>query len=309
MRIGFVFPGQGSQSLGMSSELASDFAVVRKTYEVASQALGYDLWQLVQVDADQRLGQTQYTQPALLAASYAVWQVWRQKSQHIPAILAGHSLGEYTALVCAEAISFTDAIKLVAERGRLMQEAVPEGVGAMAAIVGLSDEQVEALCFAAQQQQLVSPANYNAYGQVVVAGHKSAVEQVVELAKQQGAKLAKLIPVSVPSHCALMQEAAQRLAVSLGKVAIHTPKIPVLNNVAVVCNTHPDDIRQALVQQLAKPVQWVKTIEYFAQDKIALLIECGPGKVLTGLNKRIIADIPTLAVNNSSSLQEALATL
>ncbi len=308
MKLGFVFPGQGSQSLAMSSELADQFATVKAIYAQASKVLGYDLWELVATDAE-RLGQTEYTQPALLAASYAGWQVWRSQTDNMPKMLAGHSLGEYTALVCAEAIAFEDAIHLVAKRGLLMQQAVPQGVGAMAAIIGLSDEQVEALCERAAQGQVVTPANYNAHGQIVVAGHTAAVERVVALAKEHRAKLAKVIPVSVPSHCPLMQDAAKHLAEYLNAIEIRSPRIPVFNNVAADCKQHPDDIRADLVAQLAKPVQWVKTMEQWAQEKIEFIIECGPGKVLTGLNKRIVPSIPTMAINNSSSLQEALAAL
>ncbi|MDF2868088.1 MAG: fabD, partial [Gammaproteobacteria bacterium] len=268
-----------------------------------------DMWQLVQEGPEQRLNQTEFTQPALLTASVAVWRVWNQLQGQRPTLLAGHSLGEYTALVCAEAMAFTDAVKLVAERGRLMQLAVPENVGAMAAIIGLENEQVDEVCRLAMHDQVVTPANFNAHGQVVIAGNKEAVERAIGLAKQAGAKLAKLIPVSVPSHCPLMREAAQQLADTLKNITIASPKIPVLNNVDVRINTDSLAIKEALVQQLASPVQWVKTIEYMAAQGVQMIMECGPGKVLSGLNKRITAGLPTLALNNPTLIEEALAAL
>lgn len=303
----FVFPGQGSQTVGMLAELAEYYPIVKDTFLEASAVLGYSLWQLAQTGPEAQLNQTVYTQPALLAAGVAIWRVWCSLDGCKPILMAGHSLGEYTALVCAEAISFKDGIRLVAERGRLMQEAVPEDVGAMAAIIGLDDDTVMTVCQKAAQGAVVMPANYNANGQVVIAGHKDAVERAIETAKQSGAKLAKLIPVSVPSHCSLMQEAATQFTKTLADIAIKPPKIAVVNNVAVKTNQHPDEIRTALLQQLANPVQWVKTIQYFAAEGIQTIIECGPGKVLSGLNKRIVADIPTLAINNPASIEGALA--
>jgi len=306
MNLAFVFPGQGSQAVGMLKELASQFPIVAQTFAQAAEVLNYDLWQLVQEGPEQRLNQTEFTQPALLAASVALWRIWRQQQGPQPTLLAGHSLGEYTALVCAEAMAFTDAVSLVAARGRLMQKAVPEGIGAMAAIIGLEDAQVAELCQTAAQTEIVTPANYNAHGQIVIAGHKEAVERAVEFAKQAGAKLAKLIPVSVPSHCPLMEGAADELSQRLSQIKLVSPQIPVVNNVDVAVVTDPEAIKQALVRQLSKPVQWVKTIEYMAASQVQLLIECGPGKVLAGLNKRIKPDLTTLAINNPGSLEETL---
>lgn len=306
--IGFVFPGQGSQAMGMSDELADKYPLVKATYQEASTVLGYDLWQLVHSGPEQHLNQTEFTQPALLAASVAIWRIWCGLGGKMPVLLAGHSLGEYTALVCSEAITFSEAIKLVAKRGQLMQAAVAADVGAMAAIIGLEDSQVLAVCEQAALNQMVKPANFNAPGQVVVAGHKDAVERVIELAKQQGARLAKLIPVSVPSHCPLMQEAANELADYLASIELKTPKIAVVNNIDAQIKWYPDDIKRALVAQLANPVQWVKTIEYFVKQ-VQVIVECGPGKILAGLNKRITTEVNTLTINNSSLIQEAMAKL
>lgn len=305
-KLAFVFPGQGSQSVGMLVELATQFQLVEKTYAEASQVLDYDLWQLVKNGPEESLNQTEKTQPALLAASVAIWRIWQEKPGPVPAMMAGHSLGEYSALVCADAIDFKDAIKLVANRGRFMQEAVPQGVGAMAAIVGLDDKIVADLCQQAAQGEIVAPANFNAIGQVVVAGQTEAVKRVVELAKNAGAKLAKLLPVSVPSHCELMRPAAKRLAESLEKIDIRSPKIPVIHNVDICSYSAPEKIREALIKQLDYPVRWVETIQLFAKDGIKLAIECGPGKVLAGLNKRITNDLETISINSPESLQQAL---
>lgn len=307
MKLAFVFPGQGSQSLGMLAELADHFPIVGDTFKEASITLGYDLWELAQYGPEQKLNQTEFTQPALLAAGVAVWRVWLSQGGKLPRLLAGHSLGEYTALVCAEAVTFADAVNLVAERGRLMQKAVPENVGAMAAIIGLENQHVDELCLKAAQGQIVTPANFNAHGQVVIGGNKEAVERAIELAKQAGAKLAKLIPVSVPSHCPLMAKAANQLAKTLTKITLAEPKISVINNVDVTINKEPAAIKDALVRQLASPVQWVKTIEYMVTQNVQTIIECGPGKVLCGLNKRIAAELPSLSINNPMQLKEAIA--
>lgn len=305
-KIAFVFPGQGSQTVGMLKELAADFPIVQQTFAEASEELGYDLWQLVQNGPEEKLNLTVSAQPALLAAGVAVWRVWQEQNAVMPVLLAGHSLGEYTALVCAQMFNFKDAVKLVAERGRLMQQAVPEGVGAMAAIVALDDLQIQELCEVAAQDEIVSPANFNAIGQVVIAGHKAAVERAIILAKEKGAKIAKLIPVSVPSHCALMKSAAENLAQYLTNISCHAPKIPVINNVAAAINSDVSAIKNALTQQLYYPVRWVQVVQSMAKQGIEMIIECGPGKVLAGLNKRIEASISTLSVNDPQSLKNAL---
>lgn len=298
---GIVFPGQGSQTVGMLSDIAAEFAEVEQTFTEASQVLGYDLWHLVQHGPSEDLDQTVHTQPALLAASYAIWKIIRSRTQILPALLAGHSLGEYTALLCANALSFHDALRLVAARGQYMQEAVSPGIGAMAAIVGLDEVTVVNICKqAVAADEILSPANYNSLGQIVVAGHLPAVERAVILAEEQGARLAKLIPVSVPSHCQLMQPAAERLATLLASLDLHQPTILVMSNVDVVTYQNVESIREGLVRQLSMPVRWIETIQSFAKAGITDVIECGPGKVLTGLNKRIVN---SLRLSNTSDVE------
>lgn len=303
-----VFPGQGSQSLHMLADVAASFPEIEQTFADASAALGYDLWEVTQVGPAEKLDQTIYTQPALLAASYAIWRLLSKKTGFTPTALAGHSLGEYTALVCANALAFTDAIQLVAARGHFMQEAVASGEGAMAAIVGLDNEAVSLLCEQAKenQQEVIAPANFNSIGQVVIAGHKAPVERAILLAKEQGAKLAMLIPVSVPSHCDLMQPAAKRLAALLADISFKAPSIPVINNVEVVPYTTAESIRDGLVKQLYKPVRWVDTIQAFAASGITQIIECGPGKVLTGLNKRIDKNLTLLTTSSVENLAQVV---
>jgi len=291
----------------MLDALASEFAEVEATYRAASESLGYDLWDVVQNGPAEKLNSTDITQPAMLAAGVAVWRVWQARGGAQPAVLAGHSLGEYTALVCGGSLAFEDAIRLVAERGRLMQEAVPAGTGAMAAVLGLDDDTVRAVCTEAAAGEVVEAVNFNSPGQVVVAGHKAAVERAVELAKAKGAKRALLLPVSVPSHCALMQPAADKLATLLEDVAIQAPRIQVINNVDVAMPTDPAAIRSALVRQLHSPVRWVETIQKMAAEGVDRLIECGPGKVLVGLNKRIERNMGAQAVLDPDSLAAALA--
>lgn len=300
-----VFPGQGSQSLGMLKDIAEAYPQVQQTFALASSTLGYDLWQVVQ-ENKALLNQTSTTQPALLTASFALWQIWQAESLPLPQCLAGHSLGEYTALVCAKALDFKDAVKLVAERGRLMQQAVPEGQGAMAAIVGLTAEQVQAICEMAAASDVLAPANFNADGQIVIAGHKAGVLRAVELAKQQQAKLATVLAVSVPSHCRLMQPAAQQLAQTLEKIHLQRPQIPIFNNVDVKIEVEPSAIKSALIRQLSHPVRWVDTIHGFAEQGVQLIVECGPGKVLAGLHKRITPTIPTLGMGDVAMLQNTL---
>lgn len=306
--LGIVFPGQGAQSVGMLADMASEFKEVQQTFGQASDVLGYDLWKLVQQGPAEELGQTQHTQPALLAASYAIWQILQSHHSVQPALLAGHSLGEYTALVCAKALDFCDGIKLVAARGQYMQEAVAVGVGAMAAIVGLEDEAVAKLCQQAieSSDEVLAPANFNSLGQVVIAGHKAPVERAIALAQTQGAKLAMLIPVSVPSHCQLMQAAAVRLSALLETIPLHHPQIAILNNVDVKPYNSVDEIRDGLVRQLYSPVRWVDTIQTFVKAGITQIIECGPGKVLTGLNKRIDKNLQLFSTADRASLETVL---
>ncbi|MGD8526440.1 MAG: ACP S-malonyltransferase [Thioalkalispiraceae bacterium] len=306
MSLAFVFPGQGSQSLGMLKDLAASFAVVEQTFAEASETLGYDLWQVVQDGPEEKLNSTDVTQPAMLAAGVAVWRSWQEKGGTTPAVMAGHSLGEYTALVCAGAIDFKDAIKLVAERGRLMQEAVPAGEGGMAAILGLDDDAVRQACTDATEGEVLEAVNFNSPGQVVVAGSKAAIDRIVVLAKERGAKRALPLPVSVPSHCALMKPAAEKLAGILAAITVNSPVIPVINNVDVNAASDAEGIRDALVRQLYSPVRWVETVQKMAADGTDRLIECGPGKVLVGLNKRIDKSINAMAVFDPASLDAAL---
>ncbi|NKB46857.1 MAG: ACP S-malonyltransferase [Legionellales bacterium] len=282
-----LFPGQGSQSVGMLTDLVKQMPQLQQIYQQAASVLGYDLWQLTQQGPADQLNQTQITQPAMLTAAMVCWQAWRSHYDVPVSVLAGHSLGEYTALVVAGSLTFIDALKLVAERGRLMQETMPDGMGAMAAVIGLTDQQVETVCQQAQQNQIVAPANFNSPGQVVIAGHTQAVQRAIELAQQQGAKLAKLIPVSVPCHCDLLKPAADAFQQILANTAIVAPNIPVLANVDATEHKHPDDIRQSLYQQLFSPVRWVSIIEQMKQQGISQWVELGPGRVLTGLNRRI----------------------
>lgn len=306
MSLAFVFPGQGSQSLGMLKELADSYPVVTATFSEASEALGYDLWQVVQDGPADKLNSTDVTQPAMLAAGVASWRVWNEKGGAQPSVMAGHSLGEYTALVCAGAIDFKDAIKLVAERGRLMQQAVPAGEGGMAAILGLDDDAVRQACADAAEGDVLEAVNFNSPGQVVVAGSKAAIDRIVVLAKERGAKRALPLPVSVPSHCALMKPAAEKLATVLADISVNTPEIPVINNVDVTASSDSDAIRDALVRQLYSPVRWVETVEKMASDGVDKLVECGPGKVLVGLNKRIDKSMNALALFDPASLDAAL---
>lgn len=308
--IGFAFPGQGSQSIGMLQDIAIEFNEITHTYEEASHVLGYDLWKLVQQGPDELLSQTVHTQPAILAGSYAIWRIIQEKTKIKPAVLAGHSLGEYTALVCAGALSFQDAIRLVAARGHYMQEAVPYGQGALAAIVGLDDEVVQDICSkAALDNDVLAPANYNSPGQVVIGGDTIAVQRAIVLAKEAGARLAKILPVSVPSHCILMKPAAEQLKAMLSTISLKKPDLSVVNNVDVAYYTDVPSIQDGLVRQLFMPVRWVETIKKFIQNDISIIVECGPGKVLTGLNKRIANDTELTYTADLTSLQALLKTL
>ncbi|MBE1275790.1 ACP S-malonyltransferase [Enterovibrio baiacu] len=300
-----VFPGQGSQTVGMLAELAEQFDVVKQTFAEASDVLGYDLWALVQNGPDTDLNQTHRTQPALLTASVAIWRVWQQEGGAQPTVMAGHSLGEYSALVCAGVVDFKEAVKLVELRGQLMQEAVPAGVGAMSAIIGLENDAIAKACEEAAEGQVVSPVNFNSPGQVVIAGNKEAVERANVLCKEAGAKRALPLPVSVPSHCALMKPAADKLAVALESIAFSAPSIPVVNNADVATETDPAAIKSALVRQLYGPVRWTESVEKMAGEGVELLLEMGPGKVLTGLAKRIDRKLNAAAVNDPASLEAA----
>lgn len=309
MKFAFVFPGQGSQSVGMLQGLAKDFPVVAETFNQASVTLGYDLWELSQQGPAERLDSTEITQPAVLAADIAVYRVWQSLTQATPSVLAGHSLGEYAALVASESLDFNDAIALVAKRGEFMQKAVPAGVGAMAAIIGLADDKLEALCLDQANNEIVSPANFNSIGQTVIAGHKGAVERVVNNAKAAGAKLAKLIPVSVPSHSLLMESAATELTGVLAAVQVHAPKIPVIHNFDVASYSTPDDIRSVLIKQLTQPVRWVETITAMQAEGVEACVECGPGKVLTGLIKRIDRNLPTFSTESVEQINAAVSAV
>ncbi|WP_047709047.1 MULTISPECIES: ACP S-malonyltransferase [Plesiomonas] len=301
-----VFPGQGSQSVGMLADLAQQFPIVEQTFAEASAVLGYDLWALVQQGPAEELNKTWQTQPALLTASVAIWRVWQEKNGAMPVVMAGHSLGEYSALVCAGVMDFKDAVRLVELRGKLMQEAVPEGTGAMAAIIGLDNDSIAKACAESAEGQVVAPVNFNSPGQVVIAGNKEAVERAGAACKAAGAKRALPLPVSVPSHCALMKPAADKLAVALQEITFNAPGIPVINNVDVAAESDADAIRSALVRQLYSPVRWTETVESMSAQGVAHLLEMGPGKVLTGLTKRIVDSMTAAAVNDVASLAAAL---
>jgi [acyl-carrier-protein] S-malonyltransferase len=313
MAFAMVFPGQGSQSLGMLSALAAE-PLVKETFTEASTILGYDLWHLCQHGPEEQLGATEKTQPAMLAAGVATWRVWRHHGGALPTIMAGHSLGEYSALVCADALDFKTAVDLVRFRGQAMQSAVPSGQGAMAAILGMDDADVVAACAEAAQngdvREVVQAANFNSPGQVVIAGNKAAVERAIEVLKTKGAKRAMILPVSVPSHTELMRPAAEQLAQRLNGITINTPKIPILT---VDMRTHKDaaDTRKALFEQLVGPVRWTDTVRTILGQGIKTIVECGPGKVLTGLNRRVDRnkELAMLAIEDAASLNEALAAM
>ncbi len=307
--LAFVFPGQGSQSIGMLSDLANEYTEIKQTFERASDALGQDLWSIVTQGPEADLNQTQITQPAMLAAGVAVWELWRKLSPIRPEWMAGHSLGEYTALVCAGILGFEDAIKLVSIRGQLMQEAVPTGIGAMAAILGLEDHQVVTICHQVENNDVVSAVNFNSPGQVVIAGNIAAVERAMQAAKDAGAKRALLLPVSVPSHCALMASAAEELDSHLQALVFNTAKSTLIHNVDVAVHSAPEVIRNALKEQLFKPVRWVDTIKFMHDQGVTRFVECGPGKVLLGLNKRIVKEAEHMAIYDSESLNKLLVHL
>jgi [acyl-carrier-protein] S-malonyltransferase len=308
MKLAMVFPGQGSQSVGMMSRFDA-FAVVRDTFGEASAALGEDLWTLVENGPDEALNQTVNTQPAMLAADIAVYRAWRAAGGAAPAVLAGHSLGEYAALVAAGALRFADAVPLVRFRAQAMQEAVPAGVGAMAAVMGLDANGIRDACREAAQAQIVEPVNFNAPDQIVIAGHREAVERAVDAARARGAKRAVMLPVSAPFHSMLMRPAAERLATHLTGIAIGAPTLPVIHNFDVSVANTPDAIRAALAAQAASPVRWVETIRAFVGRGATHMIECGPGKVLTGLAKRIAPELTALPLNDAEAIATAIATI
>jgi len=307
-KFAFVFPGQGSQSRGMMNGYA-DYAAVRDTFAEASEVLQQDLWQLVAEGSDADLNATVNTQPIMLAAGVAVYRAWQGQGGAAPALLAGHSLGEYTALVAAGALRFADALPLVRFRAQCMQQAVPEGVGGIAAILGLDDDTVRAVCAEGAQGEVLEAVNYNSPAQVVIAGNRAAVERGMELAKARGAKRAIMLPMSVPSHCQLLKGAAEQLRGYLAGVAVQAPVIPVLHNADVAAYSDSAAIKDALVRQLYSPVRWVETVLEFGRQGITHNVECAPGKVLAGLNKRIDTNQQALAINDGEALKLALAAL
>lgn len=305
MRLAFVFPGQGSQAVGMMTPYGES-SVIRDTFAEASEALGQDLWRLVHEGPAEELNLTVVTQPAMLTAGVAVYRSWRALGGGLPAMMAGHSLGEYTALVCAEALQFADAIRLVRLRAQAMQSAVPEGVGAMAAVLGLNADAVRRVCLEAAAGEVLEAVNFNSPEQVVIAGHKAAVERSVAVAKALGAKRVLPLPVSVPSHCALMRPAADKLLAAMADMTMRMPSVPVLHNADVAEHHDAGDIRDALARQLYRPVRWVETIQAMHGQGVDMIAECGPGKVLTGLNKRILPDVATWTLADTASMTELL---
>jgi len=304
----FIFPGQGSQSLGMLSSFQNQ-PIITEAFQESSDALGYDLWALCQEGPEEQLNQTDKTQPALLTASVALWRLWNEQSETRPQVLAGHSLGEYSALVCADVLSLGEAASLVAARGEFMQQAVPAGTGKMAAIIGLDDSAILEACRAAEQGEVVAPVNYNSPGQVVIAGNAAAVDRAMEECKTRGAKRALPLAVSVPSHCALMKPAAEKLAEKLASVAFNSPSIDVINNVDVSIEQSQEAIKEALVRQLYSPVRWTETISKIVSMSINSFVECGAGNVLSGLNKRIDRSINSYPLLDSDKFSSAVDTL
>ncbi|WP_273431935.1 ACP S-malonyltransferase [Chitinibacter tainanensis] len=306
MSLAFVFPGQGSQAVGMMAGWA-EMPIVKATFDEASSVLGQDLWAMVSDGPAEALNATVNTQPVMLAAGVAAWRAYQARGGAQPAVLAGHSLGEYSALVAAEVLSFGDALELVRLRAEAMQEAVPAGTGAMAAILNLADADIIAACAESAQGEVVQAVNFNSPGQVVIAGHKAAVERACEACKARGAKRALLLPVSVPSHCDLMRPAAAKLAAKLATIELHAPVIPVLHNADVASYSNPEQIRDALVRQLYQPVRWVETVQKMVADGVDLVAECGPGKVLVGLNKRIAPELNSVALVDGAALDALLS--
>lgn len=307
--LAFVFPGQGSQKVGMLAELAAEFPVVQETFAEASQVLGYDLWELAQKGPQEQINLTERTQPLLLSASVAVWRVWQQKGGAEPKLMAGHSLGEWSALVCAGVVDFSAALKLVQQRGKFMQEAVPAGLGAMAAIIGLGDEQIQAACNTSAQGEVVAPVNFNSPGQVVIAGSAAAVDRAMAACKSAGAKRALPLSVSAPFHTEMMRPAAERLAPQVEATEFRSPRIPVVHNVSARLETDPAKIKNLMIEQIYLPVRWVECVQSLCALGVEQTLECGPGKVLSGLNKRIDKSLATLAVESPEELQSALGAV
>lgn len=307
--LAFVFPGQGSQSLNMLAEHGAQRPVILETFAEASEALGYDLWALTQQGPEEQLNQTDKTQPAILTASLALWRAWLAESEARPAFVAGHSLGEYSALVAEGSLSLAAAVKLVEHRGQLMQQAVPAGQGGMAAILGLEDADVLAACAEAAQGEVVSAVNFNAPGQVVIAGGAAAVERAIEACKARGAKRALPLPVSVPSHCALMRPAAERFAEAVSIIDWQAPQIALVQNVSAAAVTDLEGLKRDLLAQLYSPVRWVETIVCLSAQGVTDLVECGPGKVLSGLNKRCVKGINTHNLDTPDAFAAARASL
>ena len=305
-KLAIVFPGQGSQTIGMLDNLITIDKKAREIVNIASDVLGYDILKIISDGPKEKLDSTEVTQPAILLTSYVTWLLWKHESNAIPSVLAGHSLGEYTALLCADIISFEDAIMIVSERGKYMQQSVPDSTGAMAAILGLDDSLIEQLCSNAAEDEIVSAPNYNSPGQVVVSGHKNAVNRMINLAKNAGARRAILLPVSVPSHCALMKDTANKFSKLLDKITFNNAQIPILQNVDAKLKTNAADIKTALIKQLYEPVRWVDTINEIHRIGVTKIIECGPSNVLSGLIKRIEKSFELFSISDKPSLDKTL---
>ena len=305
MTLAITFPGQGSQSVGMMQGFAG-LPVIEATFREAQSLVGVDYWTMVTQGPAEALNQTVNTQPLMLVAGVACWRAWREKGGPMPAWFAGHSLGEYTALVAAESLRFEEALPLVRVRAQAMQEAVPEGTGGIAAILGLDEAQLRAVCEEAAQGEVLEPANLNSPGQVVIAGHRGAVERGMALAKAKGAKRAVMLPMSAPSHCSLMKPAADRLRERLGAIEVRPARVPVVHNRSAAPSASPDEIRRMLVEQLDHPVRWIEVVQFIASQGVKRIVECAPGKVLTGLSKRIAGDVECIAIQDSAALDAAL---
>lgn len=305
-KLAFVFPGQGSQQIGMLSDLAADYPSIQQTFDQASEVLGYDLWSLIENGPEADLNSTDKTQPALLTTGVALWRLWHEQGGDTPAMVAGHSLGEYTALTCAGVFTLEEAVALVKIRGEFMQAAVPAGEGAMAAVLGLTDADIEGACEQAAQGDIVRAVNYNSPGQVVIAGQAAAVDRAIEICKEKGAKRALPLAVSVPSHCPLMQPAAEKLSTELDKLQFRDPSIPVIQNYTAAIPADSAELKQNMLEQLCNPVLWTQTMQLMADSGVETVVECGPGKVLSGLNKRIVRSFNVGSIGDSSGFAKML---